>query len=157
MEVFNGNNEIINNSYEDVDYTNDRFTQNTLSIDPMASENYKESLSDDLDEVYNLKQLEETLNDLYEKSPWFTKYGRGIKKVERGDISGIYYYFKEKLEATKMFNIVHILCAICEFFDLNYKYVYNDIVSLRDKANILESLEEKYGLEDHFKKSVKLF
>ena len=73
MEVFNGNNEIINNSYEDVDYTNDRFTQNTLSIDPMASENYKESLSDDLDEVYNLKQLEETLNDLYEKSPWFTK------------------------------------------------------------------------------------
>ena len=36
MEVFNGNNEIINNSYEDVDYTNDRFTQNTLSIDPMA-------------------------------------------------------------------------------------------------------------------------
>ena len=157
MEVFNGNNEIINNSYEDVDYTNDRFTQNTLSIDPMASENYKESLSDDLDEVYNLKQLEETLNDLYEKSPWFAKYGRGIKKVERGDISGIYYYFKEKLEATKMFNIVHILCTICEFFDLNYKYVYNDIVSLRDKANILESLEEKYGLEDHFKKSVKLF
>lgn len=157
MKVFNGNNEIINNSYEDVDYTNDRFTQNTLSIDPMASENYKESLSDDLDEVYNLKQLEETLNDLYEKSPWFTKYGRGIKKVERGDISSIYYYFKEKLEATKMFNIVHILCAICEFFDLNYKYVYNDIVSLRDKANILESLEEKYGLEDHFKKSVKLF
>lgn len=157
MEVFNGNNEIINNSYEDVDYTNDRFTQNTLSIDPMASENYKESLSDDLDEVYNLKQLEETLNDLYEKSPWFAKYGRGIKKVERGDISSIYYYFKEKLEVTKMFNIVHILCAICEFFDLNYKYVYNDIVSLRDKANILESLEEKYGLEDHFKKSVKLF
>lgn len=157
MEVFNGNNEIINNSYEDVDYTNDRFTQSTLSVDPMISENYKESLSDDLDEVYNLKQLEETLNELYEKSPWFSKYGRNNKKVERGDISDIYYYFKEKLEAMQMFNIVHILCTICEFFDFNYKYVYNDVVSLRDKANILEALEEKYGLEDYFKKSVKLF
>lgn len=157
MEVFNGNNEIINNSYEDVDYTNDRFTQNTLSIDPMVSDNYKESLSDELDEVYNLKQLEEFLGEFYENSPWFTKYGRNAKKIERGDISDIYYYFKEKLESVKIFNIVHILCAICEFFDLNYKYVYNDIVSLRDKANILESLEDKYGLEDYFKKSVKLF
>lgn len=157
MEVFNGNNEIINNSYEDVDYTNDRFTQNTLSIDPMVSDNYKESLSDELDEVYNLKQLEEFLGEFYENSPWFAKYGRNAKKIERGDISDIYYYFKEKLESVKIFNIVHILCAICEFFDLNYKYVYNDIVSLRDKANILESLEDKYGLEDYFKKSVKLF
>lgn len=157
MEVFNGNNEIINNSYEDVDYTNDRFTQSTLSIDPMASENYKEILSEDLDEVYNLKQLDEALNELYISSPWYSKYGKNIKKIERGDMSDIYYYFKEHLENTKMFGIVHIFCAICEFFDFNYKYVYNDIVSLKDKAHILEALEEKYGLENYFSKSVKLF
>lgn len=157
MEVFNGNNEIINNSYEDVDYTNDRFTQSTLSIDPMASENYKEILSEDLDEIYNLKQLDEALSELYINSPWYSKYGTNIKKVERGDMSDIYYYFKERLENTKMFSIVHIFCAICEFFDFNYKYVYNDIVSLRDKAHILEALEEKYGLENYFSKSVKLF
>lgn len=56
-----------------------------------------------------------------------------------------------------MYSIVHIFCSICEFFDFNYKYVYNDIVSLRDKAHILETLEEKYGLENYFSKSVKLF
>lgn len=157
MEVFNGNNEIINNSYEDVDYTTDRFTQNTLSISPMVSDDYKEVLSEDLDEVYNLKQLDEALNELYERSPWYGKYGRNIKKIERGDICDIYYYFKERLENTKMYSIIHIFCSICEFFDLNYKYVYNDIVSLRDKAHILEALEEKYGLENYFSKSVKLF
>lgn len=157
MEVFNGNTEIINNSYEDVDYTSDRFTQNTLSINPLVSDDYKEVLSEDLDEVYNLKQLDEAMNELYLESPWYSKYGKNIKKVERGDIFEIYYYFKERLESTKMYSIVHIFCSICEFFDLNYKYVYNDIVSLRDKANILEALEEKYGLENYFSKSVKLF
>lgn len=157
MEVFNGNTEIINNSYEDVDYTSDRFTQNTLSINPLVSDDYKEVLSEDLDEVYNLKQLDEAMNELYLESPWYSKYGKNIKKVERGDIFEIYYYFKERLESTKMYGIVHIFCSICEFFDLNYKYVYNDIVSLRDKANILEALEEKYGLENYFSKSVKLF
>lgn len=157
MEVFNGNNEIINNSYENVDYSADRFTQNTLTIDPAVSDNYKEILSEDLDEVYNLKQLDEALNELYENSPWYEKYGKNIKKIERGDIYDMYYYFKERLENTKMYSIVHIFCSICEFFDFNYKYVYNDIVSLRDKAHILETLEEKYGLENYFSKSVKLF
>ncbi len=154
---FNGNTEIINNSYEDIDYTADRFTQSTLTIDPAISDNYKEVLSEDMEEVYNLKQLDETLNELYENSPWYGKYGRNIKKIERGDIYDIYYYFKERLENMKMYSIMHIFCSICEFFDFNYKYVYNEIVSLRDKACILEALEEKYGLENYFSQSVKLF
>jgi hypothetical protein len=155
--VFNGNNEIINNSYEDVDYTNDRFTSRTLSINPMVSDNYKETSSEDLDEVYNMKQLEEALNELYMDSPWYSKYKQNIKKIEKADISEIYYYFKERLVNTKMYSIVHIFCSICEFFDFNYKNVYNDIISIKDKAAILEALEERYGLENQFSKAVKLF
>ena len=157
MEVFNGNTEIINNSYEDVDYTNDRFTARTLSINPMITENYKETLSEDLDEVYNLKQLEESLNELYINSPWFEKYQKNIKKIEKADISKIYYYFKEHLMNTKMYGIVPVFCSICEFFDFNYKYVYNDVISMKDKAAILEALEERYGLETQFSKAVRLF
>lgn len=157
MEVFNGNNEIINNSYEEVDYTNDKFTARTLTISPMVSENYQEVLSEDLDEVYNVKQLEESLNELYINSPWYDKYKKDVKKIEKADISNIYYYFKEHLMSTKMYSIVHVFCAICEFFDLNYKYVYNDVISIKDKAAILEALEERYGLESQFSKAVRLF
>lgn len=157
MEVFNGNNEIINNSYEDVDYSNDRFTARTLSINPMVSEDYKEALSEDLDEVYNLKQLEESLNELYVNSPWYEKYQKDVKKIEKTDISKIYYYFKENLMNTKMYSIIHVFCAICEFFDFNYKYIYNDVISIKDKAAILEALEERYGLDTQFSKSIRLF
>lgn len=157
MEVFNGNNEIINNSYEEVDCTTDKFTARTLTINPMVSDNYQEVLSEDLDEVYSMKQLEESLNELYISSPWYDKYKKDVKKVEKADISNIYYYFKEHLMGTKMYSIVHVFCAICEFFDLNYKYVYNDVISIKDKAAILEALEERYGLESQFSKAVRLF
>ena len=37
------------------------------------------------------------------------------------------------------------------------KTLYNDILTLEDKVNILEHLEKEYGLEKHFASSKALF
>ena len=52
---------------------------------------------------------------------------------------------------------MQIFCAIAEFFELNYKTLYNDIISLEDKSEILEALQESYGLESTLSSSKKLF
>jgi len=53
--------------------------------------------------------------------------------------------------------LIKIFCAIAEFFDLNYKILYNDILTLEDKVKILDQLEKEYGLEKQFTKSKALF
>lgn len=158
MVVFNGNTEIINNSYEDSDFSDQRFTDRTLCIDPTIEDNYRDTLSDDVDIVYHEKELEERMDALYKESAWYNKYGADTKKkIERADMCDIFYYFKGKLVADSRFNIVEIFCIICEFFDFNYKLMYNDIISLSDKSSILELLERNYGLEKEFSHTLKLF
>ena len=89
--------------------------------------------------------------------PYFKKYGREAKKLEKRDISDIYYTFKDELKKKDSYSLVQIFCAIAEFFELNYKTLYNDIISLEDKSEILEALQESYGLESTLSSSKKLF
>jgi hypothetical protein len=55
------------------------------------------------------------------------------------------------------FNNVQIFCAIAEFFDVNYKVMYNDVIALEDKVVILEQLSEMYGLKKKFSNVNRLF
>ena len=84
-------------------------------------------------------------------------YNPVVKKVERCDLFKIYYHFKDELQKQNEFSIIQIFCTIAEFFDLNYKTLYNDILTLEDKVNILEHLEKEYGLDKHFARSKALF
>jgi hypothetical protein len=97
------------------------------------------------------------MDDLYHESEYFEKYGNNLKKIERGDMFGIYYHFKDELMKKNEFSIIQIFCAIAEFFDLNYKILYNDILTLEDKVKIPDQLEKEYGLEKQFTKSKALF
>ena len=103
------------------------------------------------------KRLYEDLANIYEHSKYFQKYGREYKKLEKADVTDIYYTFKDELKKANDYSIVQIFCAIAEFFDLNYKTLYNDIITIEDKAEILENLRETYGLEKEFAKSKRLF
>lgn len=75
-------------------------------------------------------------------------------KIEKNDISDIYYYFKELLEEQN-FDELECFCAIAEFFKLNYKSLYDDFISIESKAKLLNALKEEYNIK--FEKTNKLF
>ena len=170
---------IFENSFDKVEYGVERTTQASIQISPFVEKQYEESVSENIDELYVRRRLMRIMYDLYLNSEFFEKYGQKqhidaskdssslqyddlvynpvLKKIERGDLFKIYYYFKDELQKHHEFSIIQIFCTIAEFFDLNYKTLYNDILTLEDKVNILEHLEKEYGLDKHFARSKALF
>ena len=148
---------IINNSYDAVDYGQEALSQSPIAINPLVSEQYEEATSENIEDIYTRKKLYNQMSELYEASEFYEKYGQDCKKLEKADISIVYYTFKRQLLEKDDYNLVQVFTTIAEFFDLNYKTLYNDIISLEDKAEILEILRDMYGLESQFAKSKKLF
>ena len=148
---------IINNSYDAVDYGQEALSQSPIAINPLVSDQYEEATSENIEDIYTRKNLYNQMSELYEASEFYEKYGQDCKKLEKADISNVYYTFKHQLLEKNDYNLVQIFTTIAEFFDLNYKTLYNDIISLEDKAEILEILRDMYGLESQFAKSKKLF
>ena len=148
---------IINNSYDAVDYGQEALSQSPIAINPLVSDQYEEATSENIEDIYTRKNLYNQMSELYEASEFYEKYGQDCKKLEKADISNVYYTFKRQLLEKDDYNLVQVFTTIAEFFDLNYKTLYNDIISLEDKAEILEILRDMYGLESHFAKSKKLF
>ena len=147
-----------NSSYDNVEYGVERTTQTPIQIDPYAEDMYEEATSENIEEIYVKRKMMDVMNEIYEQSEYFSKYG-GVKpkKVERSDLFGIYYYFKDELRKRSEYTIVRIFITIAEFFDLNYRTLYNDILTLEDKVEILDHLSDEYGLERQFAKSNPLF
>ena len=148
---------IINNSYDAVDYGQEALSQSPIAINPLVSEQYEEATSENIEDIYTRKKLYNQMSELYEASEFYEKYGQDCKKLEKADISNVYYTFKHQLLEKNDYNLVQIFTTIAELFDLNYKTLYDDIISLEDKAEILEILRDMYGLESQFAKSKKLF
>ena len=148
---------IINNSYDAVDYGQEALSQSPIAINPLVSDQYEEATSENIEDIYTRKNLYNQMSELYEASEFYEKYGQDCKKLEKADISNVYYTFKRQLLEKDDYNLVQVFTTIAEFFDLNYKTLYNDIISLEDKAEILEIIRDMYGLESQFAKSKKLF
>lgn len=148
---------IINNSYNAVDYGQEMLTQAPITINPLVSDQYEETTAESIEDLYVKRRLYNELLELYEASEFYEKYGQDCKKIDKCDISNVYYTFKSALLAKNDYNLVQIFTTIAEFFNLNYRTLYNDIVSLEDKAKILEILSDMYGLDSQFAKSKKLF
>ena len=148
---------IINNSYDAVDYGQEALSQSPIAINPLVSDQYEEATSENIEDIYTRKNLYNQMSELYEASEFYEKYGQDCKKLEKADISNVYYTFKRQLLEKDDYNLVQVFTTIAEFFDLNYNTLYNDIISLEDKAEILEILRDMYGLESQFAKSKKLF
>ena len=148
---------IIINSYYAVDYGQEALSQSPIAINPLVSDQYEEATSENIEDIYTRKNLYNQMSELYEASEFYEKYGQDCKKLEKADITNLYYTYKHQHLEKNDYNLVQVFTTIAEFFDLNYKTLYNDIISLEDKAEILEILRDMYGLESQFAKSKKLF
>lgn len=148
---------IFNSQFNNVEFGSERTSQQEISINPAVADRYEENTSENIEDVYTKRNMMEKMEELYEESEFYEKYGQEPKRVDRCDFFKIYYYFKDKLKELNEYNAVQIFCAIAEFFDLNYKIIYKDIITLEDKVEILDILEDQYGLDKPLQNSKKLF
>ena len=145
---------ILNNSFDDVEYGTERTTQQSI---PQVAQMYEESTCENMEDLYTTRKMRNLMSEFFENSPFYEKYSVDAKKVERCDLYDIYYYFKDRLNEIGEFNSVQVFCAIAEFFDVNYKIMYNDVIALEDKVIILEEMSEMYGLKKRFANVNRLF
>lgn len=133
---------IINNSYNTGEIEYQDFSTPMKVHDKVAGQ-YTENLSENIIEERTIIMLNNKLFELFEKSEFYEKY-KIIKRVDKGDMLKMYYYFKSKLE-NENFSNSQIFIGFAEFFQINYDQLYNE-VGVKDKQQLLIELNSQYGL-----------
>ena len=139
---------ILNNSYNTGDIDYEAFTA-PMKIDDRVASLYDDQLSDNLIDVRTEKRLDEDLYKLFQNSPFYQKY-KNPKRVDKGDMSKMYYYFKEELVKSKSYSSMQIFISFAEFFQINYDQLYAEIGVL-DKESLLKELSEKGKVKNKIK------
>ena len=139
---------ILNNSYNTGDIDYEAFTA-TMKIDDKVAHLYDDQLSDNLIDVRTEKRLDEDLYKLFQESPFYQKY-KNPKRVDKGDMSKMFYYFKEELDKSKSYSSMQIFISFAEFFQVNYDQLYAEIGVL-DKEGLLKELSEKGKVKNKIK------
>ena len=117
-----------------------------IAPDPTMAEQYDETLTNDIIELYTNRITDDLMHNLYMTSPFYEKYEKNFKKIEKCDIYNIYEYFRNALrQSNSNLNIIQIFISIAEFFELNYDKLYNDIIPVKDKSLMLQTLGDVYG------------
>ena len=147
-----------NSSYDSVEYGKERTVQQSISISPEVSSQYEDITSENMEDVYTRKRMDELMEKFYLESEYVGKFGNdSTRKLDKKDMFELYYYFKEKFKALDEFNAIQIICTIAEFFDMNYKTLYKDVITLEDKVEILEIFEDQKGTDNELKHLNRLF
>lgn len=139
---------ILNNSYNEGEMDYEAFSS-PMKIDEGISHLYEDQLSDNLVEFRLLKSLDEDLYEIFFHSKYYNKY-KALKKVDKSDVSKMYYYFKDLLIKEKIYSPMQIFIGFAEFFQMNYDVLYQE-VGVLDKENILKELKEKGSLKGKMK------
>ena len=69
----------------------------TISISPDVTAQYDYALTDDPVLLNERKNTAELMYDVFKASPYFDKYGKTMKKVDKDDIKDIFRYFCKKI------------------------------------------------------------
>jgi len=144
---------IINNSFNTGDRNYEDF-YGTIKVDNRVSSLYEDQLGDNIEGCHIIKMLDDEIYKLFLESPYYQKY-KNPKRIDKGDISKMYYYFKNELVKQKKFSPSEIFIAFAEFFQVNYEILYTE-VGILDKESLLKELNDKYHLNSKFKNK-KLF
>ena len=160
---------ILGNSYNNKDFGNDINENSTKTVNPSAYDLYEEATTDDPDELKRKDRLRNLMYDLFVQSEWYDKYGAfavidtegneatNDKKVEKKDIKPIYEYFEHFIVDVNGYDELEAILTICEFFQLNYKTIYDNVLPPIKKSDLLKIIKEKYGISKELRKTYTLF
>jgi len=135
---------IINNSYNTGEIEYESFI-GTIKIDDRMSSFYEDQFSDNMTEIRIIKDLNETIYQIFEESPYFEKY-KTPRRVDKADIIKMYYYFKNLLIKKNIYSASQIFIGFAEFFQVNYDLLYNE-VGISDKETLLKELHNHNGIK----------
>jgi len=135
---------IINNSYNTGEMEYEVFSA-TMKIDDRVSSLYEDQYSENMYELRTVKALSEEIYKLFQASPFHEKY-KNPKRVDKGDMVKMYYYFKEILVKERSYSSAQIFMGFAEFFQINYDQLYNEIGVL-DKEGLLRELNSHQGMK----------
>lgn len=135
---------ILNNSYNTGDVEYNAFAS-SMKIDNRVSSQYSEALSENIVDLRIQQKIEKQIYEYFEPSEFYEKY-RVRKRVDKGDMIKMYYFFKEKLLKEKSYSNMQIFIGFAEFFQINYDQLYTEI-GVRDKEELLREMHETYGIK----------
>lgn len=105
---------------------------------------YPDDTNDDMLDVHINKLLQEDLYDIFKSSPFFDMC-KDSRRLKREDIQRIYYYFVKEINQKENFinfSESDIFMQIADFFDINYRLLYDSLLC-GDKLKILEEMQSK--------------
>lgn len=82
-----------------------------------------------------------------------------VIKIPKDSITEVFNYTRREFLKKKDVGPIELFIVICEFFEFDYKYVYNKVLSPQHKQDILEDLYKNDGMDKrmHVMSSLKLF
>lgn len=121
-----------------------------MALSPLISDQYDYSITEDIVLLTERKDTAELLYKIYENSPYKGKFlnHNNVIKIPRDAITEIFYYTRKELLKYKSLSAMEIVIAINEFYELNYDYVYNKVLSPKMKQEILDDYYNNHGMRD---------
>lgn len=143
---------VLNNNYFSGDGISESYFQpaKTMQLSPLISDQYDYSVTDDIVLLNERKDTAEAIYQIYSKSPFNGKYAskQNVIKVPKDSIPEIFYYTKEELLKIKPLTAMEMVIAICEFYEFNYNYIYDRVLSPQIKADILDDYYHNMGMKE---------
>jgi hypothetical protein len=126
----------------------------SMQVSVMVSDRYDFALTEDVYLLYERKELQSIISDIYEHSPYKGKYitALNIIKVPKDKIFEIFHYIKNELLKRKSVSAMELMIAINEFFEFNYEYVYNKVLTPKMKSDIITDYYKNLGMKDRIDK-----
>lgn len=121
-------------------------TNTNIAVDPLVSDKYDFATTED---PVMLQEREDTREKLYEiwlRSPFWKDYKSKddeTYKIPKSDWSKVFYYLKQNLSKVKALSARETFMSICEFLafdEKDYKYVWDEILSVKMKSEIIDDL-----------------
>lgn len=101
-------------------------------------------LPKDVFEEFTDNQIQEELYELFLEADFYDEYIKN-KKVVRGDVTKIYYYFDDNLKNTKELPAITKFVAVAEFMSIPYELLYEEMAPVYKEA-LLRELDAKYKI-----------
>lgn len=124
---------------------NNKFNSGEVEYEAFGKLNVKsEFTSGDLYEEYNESKIQNDIYEIFVESKYYEEYTKS-KKVPKGEIADLYYYFDERIPETHEVTIIEKFINVAEFMSISYDDLYKALgPSYQEK--ILRELDNKYGI-----------
>jgi hypothetical protein len=95
-------------------------------------------------EEYIAHKIQQDLYRIFTGADFYEEYSKS-KKVPRGEVARIFYYFDERLVTTEAISSIEKFVNIAEFMSMSYDVLYEELAPTY-KEKILKELDSKYGI-----------